>query len=60
MRAMELIDIGCNLTHDSFDVDRNEVIEAAHQAGVKQMIITGASAEGSQAALRLALRKAGE
>ncbi len=54
MRAMELIDIGCNLTHDSFDVDRDAVIEAAHEAGVVQMIITGASAEGSQQALALA------
>jgi TatD DNase family protein len=54
MLAMELIDIGCNLTHDSFDDDRDEVIEAAHQAGVVQMIVTGASAEGSQAALQLA------
>jgi len=54
MRAMELIDIGCNLTHDSFDIDRKEVIEAAQQAGVTRMIITGASAEGSQAALQLA------
>jgi TatD DNase family protein len=54
MRAMELIDIGCNLTHDSFDVDRDKVIEAAFQAGVSQMIVTGASAEGSQAALQLA------
>jgi len=54
MRAMELIDIGCNLTHDSFDVDRGEVIEAAHLAGVSRMIVTGASAEGSLAALRLA------
>jgi len=54
MRAMELIDIGCNLTHDSFDVDREEVIEAAFQAGVVQMIVTGASAEGSQIALQLA------
>ena len=51
---MELIDIGCNLTHDSFDVDRDEVIEAAFQAGVSQMIITGASAQGSQQALQLA------
>ena len=51
---MELIDIGCNLTHDSFDVDRGKVIEAAIQAGVSQMIVTGASAEGSQAALKLA------
>lgn len=54
MRGMELIDIGCNLTHDSFDVDRSEVIEAAHDASVVQMIVTGASAEGSQAALQLA------
>ena len=51
---MELIDIGCNLTHDSFDVDREQVIEAAFQAGVSQMIVTGASAEGSQQALQLA------
>jgi TatD DNase family protein len=51
---MELIDIGCNLTHDSFDVDRDTVIEAAHQAGVVQMIVTGASAEGSRDALKLA------
>ena len=51
---MELIDIGCNLTHDSFDVDRGDVIEAAFDAGVKQIIVTGASADGSQAALQLA------
>jgi TatD DNase family protein len=53
-KKMELIDIGCNLTHDSFDADRGEVIAAAQQAGVVQMIVTGASAEGSKAALRLA------
>ena len=51
---MELIDIGCNLTHDSFDVDRGAVIEAAQQAGVVRMIVTGASAEGSRKALKLA------
>ena len=51
---MELIDIGCNLTHDSFDSDRDKVIEAAREAGVVQMIVTGASAEGSEAALQLA------
>jgi len=60
MRAMELIDIGCNLTHDSFDADRGEVIEAAHQAGVVQMIVTGASAEGSQLAVQLANQWPGE
>lgn len=51
---MELIDIGCNLTHDSFDRDREAVIDAAQQAGVVQMIITGASAEGSLDAVKLA------
>ena len=51
---MELIDIGCNLTHDSFDEDRDEVIETAYQAGVVQMVVTGASANGSQAALQIA------
>jgi TatD DNase family protein len=54
MRAMDLIDIGCNLTHDSFDSDRASVLESAHEAGVVQMIVTGASDEGSQAALDLA------
>ena len=60
MRAMELIDIGCNLTHDSFDDDRDKVIEAAREAGVVQMIITGASAEGSVAALELAGKYPGQ
>ena len=51
---MELIDIGCNLTHDSFDRDRGEVIKAAHSAGVAQIVVTGASLAGSQAAVILA------
>ncbi len=51
---MELIDIGCNLTHDSFDRDREAVIKAAHEAGVVQMIVTSASAEGSVEAVKLA------
>lgn len=51
---MELIDIGCNLTHDSFDDDRAEVIETAYTAGVVQIIVTGASADGSVAALEIA------
>jgi TatD DNase family protein len=54
MRAMELIDIGCNLTHDSFDEDRDTVIETAFQAGVVQMVVTGASVDGSRAALQIA------
>lgn len=51
---MELIDIGCNLTHDSFNDDRSEVLERAAAAGVVQMIVTGASEAGSIAALELA------
>jgi TatD DNase family protein len=60
MRAMEMIDIGCNLTHDSFESDREQVLDRAREAGVVQMIITGASAEGSQAALRLAQEHPGK
>ena len=51
---MELIDIGCNLAHDSFDADRAEVIEAAREAGVVQIVVTGASEGGSVRAAELA------
>ncbi|MEE8496334.1 MAG: TatD family hydrolase [Xanthomonadales bacterium] len=57
---MKLIDIGCNLTHDSFDKDRAAVIERAHEAGVVQMVVTGASKDGSRAALELASRHPGK
>jgi TatD DNase family protein len=57
---MELIDIGCNLTHDSFDADRDQVIEAARTAGVAQMVVTGASATGSSMAFDLARTRPGE
>jgi len=51
---LTLIDIGINLGHDSYDVDREAVIARAEKAGVVQMIITGASIEGSRKALELA------
>ena len=51
---MQLIDIGVNLTHDSFDRDRSEVIARAGAAGVAQMIVTGASGASSRQALALA------
>ena len=57
---MKLIDIGCNLTHDSFDRDREAVIERAHVAGVVQMVVTGPSKDGSRAALELASKHPGE
>ena len=57
---MELIDIGCNLTHDTFDHDRQAVIDRARQAGIVQMVVTGASEEGSTQALQLAREYPGE
>jgi len=52
--AMNLVDIGVNLAHDSFDADRAEVIARARAAGVARMIVTGSSLASSEAALRLA------
>lgn len=52
--TIDLIDIGANLTHDSFDLDRDEVIERAAAAGVRRMVFTGSSLQGSQDAKRLA------
>ena len=51
---MQLIDIGANLTHDSFDHDRAAVLQRAHDAGVVQLVVTGASREHSPRALELA------
>ncbi len=52
--AASLIDIGANLTHDSFRDDLPTVIRQAKAAGVLQMVVTGASFEGAVAATRLA------
>ena len=49
-----LIDIGANLTHESFDHDREAVIARARAAGVTRMIVTGADREHSPKALALA------
>jgi len=49
-----MIDIGTNLTHDSFDHDRDAVLARARAAGVTRMIVTGASREHSPQALELA------
>ena len=57
---MTLIDIGANLTHDSFDRDREAVLQRARAAGVSTMIVTGASREHSPKALLLARTYPGE
>ena len=59
MSIPELIDIGSNLTHATFDVDRDEVIARAVSAGVVAQIVTGADLEGSQAAAQLAQSRPG-
>ncbi|MCX7042222.1 MAG: TatD family hydrolase, partial [Gammaproteobacteria bacterium] len=51
---MELIDIGANLGHESFVHDLDDVLARARAAGVVQMMVTGASREGSRDALRIA------
>jgi TatD DNase family protein len=51
-----LIDIGVNLTHDSFDADFPDVLARARDAGVTQMVVTGASPDGSEKALQIAER----
>lgn len=56
---MELIDIGANLTHDSFDHDRDAVLDRARAHGVARMVVTGASRAHSPRALALALAHPG-
>ena len=51
----ELIDIGLNLTHDTYDKDRDEVIAQARAAGVSRMIVTGTSVTASVKAAELCL-----
>jgi TatD DNase family protein len=50
----ELIDIGSNLTHESFAADREQVMARATQAGVTRQIVTGADLASSRAAAALA------
>lgn len=49
-----MIDIGANLTHDSFDDDRDTVIAEAKDVGVNTFIITGSDLTCSQKAIQLA------
>lgn len=51
---MQLIDIGANLTHESFRHDFDAVLTRARDAGVTHMVVTGASVAGSAHALELA------
>jgi len=49
-----LVDIGLNLAHDSFDHDRDRVVESAVAVGVRHMVITGSTLDSTRAAIELA------
>lgn len=50
---MELIDIGANLTHESFGHDLQAVLERAQAAGVRRQIVTGTCIATTAAAIGL-------
>ncbi|HEY1771741.1 MAG TPA: TatD family hydrolase [Gammaproteobacteria bacterium] len=54
-----LVDIGANLTHDSFDADRAEVIARARAVGIGRFVVTGSDVAHSRKALDLCTRYAG-
>ena len=54
-----LIDVGANLTHESFCNDLPDVLARAAGCGVARMIVTGTTLAGSQAALALATARPG-
>jgi TatD DNase family protein len=48
-----LVDIGLNLTHESFDADRDALLTRAGNVGVEFMIVTGSSVASTTAAIEL-------
>jgi TatD DNase family protein len=54
-----LIDIGANLAHDTFDDDREQVLERALDAGVTKIIVTGSSDNSNIVAAALAETRPG-
>ncbi|WP_366514951.1 TatD family hydrolase [Solimonas terrae] len=57
---LDLIDIGANLAHDSFDADLDAVLGRARDAGVAQIVVTGSSLDSSARAIELANRHRGQ
>jgi TatD DNase family protein len=58
-RAPDLIDVGANLTHESFRDDLPGVLERAATCGVRRLVVTGTNLAASEAALRLASARPG-
>ncbi len=52
--TVSLVDIGANLAHDSFDDDRDAMMQRAADAGVTTMIVTGSSDDSNVRAAALA------
>ena len=52
--AYSLVDIGANLAHDSFDDDRDAVMQRAADAGVARIVVTGSSDDSNVRAAALA------
>jgi TatD DNase family protein len=52
--TFSLIDIGANIAHDSFDDDRDEMMQRAASAGVERIVVTGSSDNSNVRAAELA------
>ncbi len=53
MKQPDLIDIGVNLTHSTFQTNLPDVLQRASEQGVRRMIVTGTDIAESQAAFEL-------
>ena len=54
---MNLVDIGANLTHESFCDDLDEVVISAQAVGVSHIVITGTDQKSNDAALSLSMAR---
>jgi TatD DNase family protein len=50
---MNIVDIGANLSHESFSDDLDEVVTSAQAAGISHIIVTGTDQKSNEAALSL-------
>lgn len=57
---MNLIDIGANLAHESFEADLPDVLLRAADAGVTRIVVTGSCLDSSRQALEMARRHPGQ
>jgi TatD DNase family protein len=57
--AMDLVDIGANLTNKAFRGDLNAVLARAEERGVRRIVVTGTSEAASQEAFELARTRPG-